>query len=88
MKIVTTTCNECGATQSAALPADACANCGERIGSTCFDCSNCFFVEDLDANRRCEECAESAGRVAKRQQALDDYEAHGDYLRDEQKGWA
>lgn len=82
------TCYECGIGQVVESPKDDCGNCGERVGVTCRDCGNDCYADDLDSNRRCEDCAESAVRIARQDKRRADWEAYGDYLRDQQKDGA
>lgn len=67
-----TTCRECdslnvGDHRTTALVARACWSCGEDLGIACKHCDRRFLIEQLDAGRRCEDCAAAAVRIAKRE---------------------
>lgn len=51
------TCYECGTAQNAE-PSDDCANCHARIGIACRDCGHMFAINDINDERRCDECAD------------------------------
>lgn len=81
-------CYECGVAQRINEPTDDCPNCGERVGVQCSGCSTWAVSDDLDQDRRCEDCAASAAYVAKVEKLRADFEAWGDYVRDQMKDGA
>jgi hypothetical protein len=79
------TCRECSTPHGSDITQD-CSACGESLGVSCRTCSNPFAHESLDAHGNCEDCCDSAVRVARRERMRDDHDARGDYMRDRQRG--
>jgi hypothetical protein len=70
-------------------PPSECSDCGESHGDRCEWRETCSECSRTDAGmaepRLCVDCADELERAARREQRRADWEAYGDYLRDQQK---